>query len=108
MAKLAKNQTTSLPASLRSRFLMGAAVFARQARADVRLPAFFSDHMVIQREKPVPVWGRAEPGEAVTVSFAGQRKSSVADASGKMDAFASTKCARTQARKRSRSRAGTS
>ena len=63
--------------------LIGAAGFARQARADVRLPAFFSDHMVIQREKPVPVWGRAEPGEAVTVSFAGQRKSGVADASGR-------------------------
>lgn len=38
--------------------------------------------MVLQREKPVPIWGWAKPGEQVTVSFAGQQKNSKADASG--------------------------
>ena len=33
------------------------------ARADVKLPAIFSDHMVMQAETTVPVWGWAEPGE---------------------------------------------
>ena len=42
------------------------------ARAAVELPSVFSDHMVLQRDAPVPVWGTAEPGRTVTVSFAGQ------------------------------------
>ncbi|WP_157473693.1 sialate O-acetylesterase [Lentisphaera araneosa] len=34
----------------------------------------FGDGMVLQRELPVPVWGQADPGEQVSVSFAGQEK----------------------------------
>ena len=56
---------------------------ATNARADVKLPAIFSDHMVLQRDVAVPVWGWAEPGEAVTVSIAGQTKTATADAAGK-------------------------
>jgi sialate O-acetylesterase len=43
----------------------------------------FRDHMVLQRGKPVPVWGTAEPGETVTVNFAGQNKSATANPDGK-------------------------
>ena len=39
----------------------------------------FQSNMVIQRDKPVRVWGWASPGEKVTVSFGGQTKSAVAD-----------------------------
>ncbi|GEP41691.1 hypothetical protein BGE01nite_09820 [Brevifollis gellanilyticus] len=39
--------------------------------------------MVLQRDKAVPVWGKAEPGEEVVVEFAGQKKTAKADASGK-------------------------
>jgi len=53
------------------------------ACADVRLPAIFSDHMVLQRDVSVPVWGWADPGEGVSVSIAGQSKSTVAGADGK-------------------------
>lgn len=53
------------------------------AFAEVKLPSIFSDHMVLQRESPVPVWGKANPGEVVTVEFGGQKKSATADASGK-------------------------
>ncbi len=52
-------------------------------RADVKLPAIFSDHMVLQRDAIVPVWGWADPGEAITVSIAGQTKKTTADAAGK-------------------------
>src|SRR4051794_22437956 len=38
-------------------------------RAEVRLPAVFSDNMVLQREKPIAVWGWADNGEEVTVSL---------------------------------------
>ena len=53
------------------------------ARADVRLPALFSDHMVLQREMSAPVWGWAEAGESITVTIAGQSKSTKTDADGK-------------------------
>ena len=39
----------------------------------LEVPAIFGDHMVLQRGIPVRVWGKAEPGSAVTVSFAGKR-----------------------------------
>ena len=51
--------------------------------AELKLAAVFSDHMVLQRDKPVPVWGWADPGEMITVEFADQKKSAIADASGK-------------------------
>lgn len=53
------------------------------ATADVRLPAVFADHMVLQREAALPVWGWAEPGEKVTVTLAGQTKTATADNAGK-------------------------
>ena len=43
----------------------------------------FADNMVLQRGRAVPVWGVADPGEAVTVSFAGQTKKTKACADGK-------------------------
>ncbi len=48
---------------------LGLAAFAR---ADVTLAPLFTDHAVLQCDKPLPVWGRAEPGEHVTVEFKGQ------------------------------------
>ncbi|MBC8009404.1 MAG: sialate O-acetylesterase [Burkholderiales bacterium] len=51
--------------------------------ADVKPSALFQDHAVLQREKPVPVWGVADAGEKVTVTFAGQSLSTTADAAGR-------------------------
>jgi sialate O-acetylesterase len=45
-----------------------------QLFADVRLPRIFSDHMVLQRNKPITVWGWADAGESVTVQFNKDRK----------------------------------
>ena len=53
------------------------------ASAAVRMPAIFSDDMVLQSGMPVPVWGWADNGEKVTVKFAGQEKSATAGADGK-------------------------
>jgi sialate O-acetylesterase len=55
---------------------------ASVARADVTLPDVIGSGMVLQRDARVPVWGRAEAGEGVTVRFAGQVKKTVADANG--------------------------
>lgn len=54
-----------------------------QINAQVKLPPFFSDSMLLQRNKPVAVWGWASAKENVTVSFANQSKSTTADTSGK-------------------------
>ena len=43
--------------------------------ANVRLPALFTDNMVLQRDMKVPVWGWGDPGGRVTVSIAGCRRS---------------------------------
>jgi sialate O-acetylesterase len=59
-----------------------ACMFASRAGAEVRLASPFTSHMVLQCDKKVPVWGMAEPGETVTVEFAGQKKSATADANG--------------------------
>lgn len=40
------------------------------ATADVRLASPFTDHMVLQRDQSIAVWGRADPGEAVAVTLA--------------------------------------
>lgn len=53
------------------------------AGAEVRLPGVFGDHMVLQRDVPLPVWGWADPGEKVTVTLGGQSKSATADNAGK-------------------------
>ena len=53
------------------------------SHADVKLASIFGDGMVLQRELSVPVWGWAEAGEDVTVSFAGQTKSVTAGDDGK-------------------------
>ncbi len=52
------------------------------ARADVKLPEILSDRMVLQRGMAAPVWGTADPKEEVSVSFAGQTKTAVADGKG--------------------------
>ena len=48
--------------------LFACALFSVSAAAEVKPSAIFSDHMVMQRDMPVPVWGTADPGEAVTVT----------------------------------------
>ncbi|MGB9623866.1 MAG: sialate O-acetylesterase [Phycisphaerae bacterium] len=53
------------------------------ASADVRLPHVIGSHMVLQRDMPVPIWGWAEPGEAVTVRIDDHEASVKAGADGK-------------------------
>ncbi len=57
---------------------------ALPVRADeLTLAGVFGDHMVLQREKPVPVWGRAKPSSRVVVEFAGQSRTATADVTGR-------------------------
>jgi sialate O-acetylesterase len=58
-------------------------LFAATASAEVKPAALFSDHIVLQRGMPVPVWGTAEAGEAVKVTLDGQSRSTIAGPDGK-------------------------
>lgn len=51
--------------------------------AEVKPASIFCDHLVLQREIPVAIWGTASPGENVRVEFAGQKQAAIADAHGK-------------------------
>lgn len=51
--------------------------------AQVKLPRIFGDNMVLQREKPIAVWGWAQAKEKVTIKFHDQTKTVVADKNGK-------------------------
>ncbi|MEM9829981.1 MAG: sialate O-acetylesterase [Bacteroidota bacterium] len=52
------------------------------AFAQLSLPHIFSDHMVIQRDQPVPIWGKADPKEKVTLTFNGKTLNAKADQNG--------------------------
>jgi sialate O-acetylesterase len=59
------------------------AATAADARADVRLSALFSDRAILQRDRPLPIWGWATPGEKVTVALGTESGSSTAGGDGR-------------------------
>ncbi|MDR1146460.1 MAG: hypothetical protein LBK71_10045 [Verrucomicrobiales bacterium] len=62
--------------------LLGALAVTVSGRAELKLAPVFSDHLVLQREMPAPVWGTADAGATVSVSFAGHTVSGTADDAG--------------------------
>jgi sialate O-acetylesterase len=40
--------------------------------AELSVPHFFSDHMILQRERAAAIWGKADAGAEVSVSFKGR------------------------------------
>ena len=58
--------------------LLSVSLGLTQANADVRMPVIFGDHMVIQQDTKIAVYGWADPGETVVVTFAGQKANAVA------------------------------
>ncbi len=63
-------------------FLLALGAAAGTARADVELPAVFADHMVVQRDRPIAVWGTAEAGESVSVRLGRRSARAKADEQG--------------------------
>lgn len=53
-----------------------------EARAEISLPKLVSDHMVLQRNQQLPIWGWADPGEEVQILFRNQNIATKADANG--------------------------
>ncbi len=51
-------------------------------RTKIVMSSMFRNHVVLQREKPVPVWGKAQAGKTIQVTFADQKKTTVVDKNG--------------------------
>ncbi len=75
-----------LPRKL-STFLIAFLALACDAFADVQLPGIISDHMLLQRDMPVRIFGRAQPDEAVSVAFRGQTVQTITDAVGRWEVW---------------------
>jgi sialate O-acetylesterase len=69
---------------------------ATQLDAQVRPSHIFDNNMVLQRDKPVKVWGLAAPGEKVKVEFANQSRSVVANKAGEWSVYLNSMRANTQ------------
>lgn len=63
--------------------VFSALLFSIALNAQLRLPAIFGDHMVLQQKQSNPVWGWAGPGEKVSVEIYGQSHTTKADQQGK-------------------------
>jgi sialate O-acetylesterase len=60
---------------------------AKDAKPEsLSLASVFSDHMILQRDMKVPIWGKAMPGSKVTIEVAGEKKETTADENGKWKA----------------------
>lgn len=59
------------------------ALLAATAQADVRLAEVFSDHMVLQRDRPLNVWGQATPGQTLSIDLGGRRGTARVGADGR-------------------------
>ncbi|MBI9039841.1 sialate O-acetylesterase [Lutibacter sp.] len=61
--------------------------FSLFANANVQLPLLFSDGMVLQRDKPIPLWGWADANEKIEIHFNNQIVKTNTDANGKWAIF---------------------
>jgi sialate O-acetylesterase len=72
------------------RFGLGTALLALVAgtgEAAVSLPSVLGEHMVVQRDRPLHLWGQAAPGETVTATFRGESRRAAADELGRWGFF---------------------
>jgi sialate O-acetylesterase len=71
-------------------FAVGTLLFSSAGsivKAEVKIPAILSSHMVLQRAYPIHLWGWATPAESVSVEFNAAQGSAVADRLGHWDIF---------------------
>ncbi len=55
---------------------------AHVANCEVKLPGLLSSHMVLQRDRPIHVWGWSDPGEKITVELHGVSRSATGNSMG--------------------------
>jgi len=64
-------------------FSLLAVFFVSTSSAQLRLSAIFSDHMILQRDKSVKIWGGAKPGEVVRVDIGDAKTATTANQTGR-------------------------
>lgn len=69
--------------TIRIIWLLAIACFADMTQATVKLPALLTDNMVLQRDRPLTIWGEADAGETVTVCLGNDVRSTCADSNGR-------------------------
>jgi len=75
--------SSSIPSVKRIVFaVLALAVGTLSSQAAEKLAGIFADNLVLQRDRPVPVWGWAENGHAIKVTFGNQVKTTTADERG--------------------------
>ncbi len=62
-------------------------LMAAAAVAEVKLPKVLSDHVVLQRDAPIHIWGWADPGEQVTISLLSSKQTAKTDDLGKWSVY---------------------
>ena len=63
--------------------LLASSLFFVGAFANIKLPKIFGDNMVLQRNKPISIWGWATANEKISIQFNKQTKTTIANQSGK-------------------------
>ena len=66
----------------RTAIVLSLLAFTLNCWADPVLPTLFSDHVVLQRDREIHIWGKADPGERITASLAGHEATATADKRG--------------------------
>src|ERR1035438_6021574 len=64
-----------------------AAALPRSAKCEARLPGVLSSHMVLQRERPIHLWGWSAPFEKVSVTLNGDSGATAGDSLGNWSVF---------------------
>ena len=79
---MTKTPRSLLPALL-TPLLLALSAATATAHAEVRLSNVFGDHMVLQRDRPLRLWGTATPGQTLTVELAGRKGTARVGADGR-------------------------
>lgn len=66
---------------------IGCILFISYVNATLKLPSVLNDNMVLQRDKPIHIWGWAIAGQKVTVSFLKKMYTTITDQKGKWNVF---------------------
>ena len=72
---------------LKTVFLLSISLISLMLQAQVRPAHIFDNNMVLQRDKPVRIWGSASPQEKVKIEFGGQVKSVIANKDGEWSVY---------------------
>ncbi|MEO9570310.1 MAG: sialate O-acetylesterase [Polaribacter sp.] len=82
-AKLKYNYLAILCVLLFSNSGFSQSKFNLDTKTAFQVGSLFKNHMILQRDMPIPVWGKAPPGTTITVKFANLKKQAITDANGK-------------------------